>query len=336
MKDTGLTRRKLLAGVAAAGGSGATAGVGTASLFNERGLFGENTIAAGALDMEVTLGGSTSPSESAIKIDFSEAPRQGSKDITIGLPPGENNPAYLWVGAVSCPDGGAIGHALTLTLRYRDCGTGNDGDLIGTGDSLEEFASDLVKGVPLDASQTGGSHPGEQSCLTPDSEICLRLDWALAEDYSGDESVPLEFEFVGRQCRHADGTDNPFDEAPQSCDDDSIDGLSWFAFCPSAGNTLDHSQFSFTIDDHTVDLQDGPATLETVVLKHSTELWVFDDPDPQGEFTTLGESDYDQLANSFPPSERSNSCPCLNGNLGLKYDIVDGQATLDSLECSND
>lgn len=212
-----LSRRKLIAAVGGAGGTGLLLGAGTASVLADEESVLESIFTAGVLDLEVewTVAGASGSSEgtAAFAIELGRTERTGSATFTVRLPAdGPNNPAYAWLG-LTCPAPTDLNHALSLTLRYT-CG---DGGVIASG-TLLEVADALRNGVPLDGDCDSTATPGDQACLPPGDTIDLRLDWALDEDYVGKAATSLTFEFVGRQCRNQDGTTNPFPRV-EPCED---------------------------------------------------------------------------------------------------------------------
>jgi len=205
----------LLAGATVTGLVGAIGG-GTAALLSEKGTLGvlsdavslENSLSNGSLDLHVewnVAGGGRGSSEGAapLPIDVTEENQAGSATFALSLPGDANTPVYVWL-RTTCPDPIQPAEGLEVSLEY-----GNDETLFKSR-PLDEFATSLRNGVPLDPNRADILMPGEQECLRIDEELELRFDWALAEDFSGEASTSFAFEFVGRQCRHGDGTVNPF------------------------------------------------------------------------------------------------------------------------------
>ena len=213
-----LSRRRVLAALAAAGGTGALAGTGTAAVFRDA----ERThasITSGTVDLvvgyELLTGPGAGGPDSSGTVD---GPRvtlpvdslgpdddAGSMLLTFALPQrgdAVNNPAALWL-ATGCPEPAAtgLGEALRLTLSYADCETGARLGPIADG-SLREVSTALRGGRRID----GDPPTGALDCLT--DQVCLLAEYELA-GYVGSETVDLPLWASATQCRHATPT-NPF------------------------------------------------------------------------------------------------------------------------------
>ena len=228
-----LSRRKLLAGLATAGGAGGLVGTGTAAFFSDEELFANNSLNAGSLRLAV---GNDAESDSDRRIfEVGMDSPEGSTTFPVTLPEldrlgNENNPAYVWL-RTSCPDPEdppVIAESLDVTLSYA-CG---DGDVIASG-SVVRFKNALSDGIRLDPDCELNADP---DCLEPNDSVQLRLDWDLNDDYAGEEFTTLKFEFTAQQCRHNDGTRDPFPD--EECEL-PWHGISNIGFCSSSGDPID-------------------------------------------------------------------------------------------------
>ena len=224
-----VTRRRVLAAIAAAGGTGGFAwtasGAGTTAMLRDDEEF-EASLAAGTVDLtidyEILAGpGADTPERSGtvdgprVRLPIGALGADGTSGrtlFTFTLPQrgrAANNPAALWL-ATDCPDPAAtgLGEALRLTLSYADCETGARLGRIVDG-SLREVSTALRGGRRID----GDPATGPLDCLT--DRVCLLAEYELA-GYVGSETVDLPLWASATQCRHATPT-NPFagiDAAP--------------------------------------------------------------------------------------------------------------------------
>jgi hypothetical protein len=217
-----LSRRRVLAALATAGGAGVVTGSGTAAL-----LYDEERLTAavdvGAVDLavayEVTAGpnvGETGrangPTLTLPVADLTEATDSGRALLTVSLPnlaEAVNNPAAVWL-RLDCPPASALSEFLSIRLSYADCETGARGGTIADG-SLRSVADALRNGYLLDADPQTGS----VDCLT--DELCLLVEYWLDEAYVGQDTTALSFDIHGVQCRNDDTRANPFPQRT-SCD----------------------------------------------------------------------------------------------------------------------
>jgi hypothetical protein len=211
-----MTRRRVLAALAVAGGAGALTGSGTAAMLADSERSG-GSLTTGVVDLVVEYELLTGPG--AGTVTTVDGPRlrvpidglgyesaAGSMLVTFALPQTRNdpnNPAALWL-ASQCPTPGAttLGETLTLTLSYADCATGEPIRPIIQG-RLREVADQLQAGYRIDGAPLT---PGDD-CLT--DEVCLLLEYDL-DGYVGSEHLDLAFWFRAIQCRHAESQANPF------------------------------------------------------------------------------------------------------------------------------
>ena len=213
-----LSRRRVLAALAAAGGTGALAGTGTAAVFRDAER-SRASITAGIVDLVVaydllTGPGADGPDSSGtvdgphvtLPVDsLGPDDDAGSMLLTFALPQrgdAVNNPAALWL-ATDCPvpEATGLGEAIEVTVSYADCGSGTPLARIVSG-SLREVADDLRDGRRVDGDPT----TPEPDCLV--DEVCLLVEYELA-GYVGTETVEFPLWFAAVQCRHATPT-NPF------------------------------------------------------------------------------------------------------------------------------
>lgn len=330
-----LSRRKLLAGLGTAGVGGGLLGTGTAAFFSDEAIFANNRFSAGALRLAVGNDANSDSDERIFEVDVDASDPGGSTTFPVTLPAtdrqdNENNPAYVWFRTASCPDPNPteFAESLEVSLSYA---CGNEEVIVETQD-FACFKSRLRDGIRLDPECD--AEAAEPRCLDPEDSVELQLDWDLDSDYEGDESATLTFEFVAEQCRHSDGTVNPFPD--ESCGKD----ISWVAFC--ADENIAAEDIDYEIDGPELTLRSGPDSINAVLLKSATTLYEFTggtvpDSDSSGDdliFTTSGCGDgpggwdqmsYQQNGSEFEDTNRSNPSPC-PGDCGMfKYNVDDGE-----------
>jgi predicted ribosomally synthesized peptide with SipW-like signal peptide len=253
MSEREFTRRSVLAGATAAGVLGSIGG-GTVALLNDRESFSDR-ITSGILDLNVEWsvdGEESGDSEGVVPapIEVTEDDPSGAATLTPRLPGGENNPAYVWL-RTTCPDPALPATALQVELSYE-----NGGVIIGP-TSLLSFADTLRNGIPLDPDGDAQVAVGDQGCLSSDQDFDLRFRWWLDEDFSDEARTAFAFEFVGGQCRHADGTSNPFDTV-ESCD--AGHALSFLAF--GTDSDVDDTEIDPVIRGVNSWDEDGPVSVD--------------------------------------------------------------------------
>jgi hypothetical protein len=284
-----VSRRRVLAAIAAAGGTGGFAwtasGAGTTAMLRDDEEF-EASLTAGTLDLtieyEILAGPGADGPERSGTVD---GPRvrlpigalgvdepSGRTLLTFSLPQrgrAVNNPAALWV-ATRCPDPAAtsLGEALRLTLSYADCETGARVSRIADG-SLREVATALRGGRRID----GDPATGTLDCLI--DRVCLLAEYELV-GYVGSETVDLPLWASATQCRHATPT-NPFagiDAAPCPAGDictccRTLGKLELEAGAqPGLGeNTVDPGTYAFTegSSDYGLEIYDTATTDEGAI-----------------------------------------------------------------------
>ena len=224
-----LTRRRVLAALAAAGGAGALTGPGTVAMLRDTERFSGSATAstvdlvARTVDLRVEYKLLTGPGKGEqgtidgphvdLPIGSIEPGDKGSMLLTVALPQdgdAVNNPAALWL-ATDCPDSASteLAEAIQLTVSYADCAS--DDRLHRTADgsprevidgSLLEVAEEFRGGRRIDGDP---STPGDD-CLT--DTVCLLVEYELG-NYVGKETVGLPLRFAAVQCRHTT-PENPF------------------------------------------------------------------------------------------------------------------------------
>lgn len=216
MSKTRLNRRKLLSGIAVAGGAGSLVGGGTGALFTDEEVFESNTVRAsknvgGVVDVDVTV---------------EDLGKTGER-YRITLPDSDssartNNPAHIWLQTSACP------HPLDLardtqvevTVSY-DGGTTERS--IGSGSALRVL-NEFRDGYAV------GQNAGD-SCLKPGEEWVIEVEVTDVEGGNSDgEQLEFELEFLAQQCRYQSEFTNPLEEL-----DRCGKAISFVAFCGESG-----------------------------------------------------------------------------------------------------
>lgn len=344
-----LSRRKVLAGLASAGGTGALIGTGTMALIGDEALFANNSLYTGALRLAVG-NDAVDPDQRIFEVDMGD---EGCTAFPVSLPEtdgqgNETNPAYVWLGTPSCPNDppADFASALNVSLRYTCSETDPCSDSAETEPIIEEqnfgcFVDTLGSGIRLDPAVCSESTDTD-GCFAPGDSVDLRLDWKLDDDYEGDDTATLNFEFVAEQCRHNGGETSPF----PTTECDAGKDISWVAFCAdsssyddSGDNELNEGDVDFDINgpELTVSNIPDPDAFNAILLKNGTSLEEFT-PDsasevPSGDgdsasFTTVpcgpagwDVTSYPQNGNGFEGTDRSNDSPCLSDETGFKKEV---------------
>lgn len=194
MSDRELSRRQVLAGLTAAGSSGAFVGGGSAALLADEESFADNLAATGVVDLAVGWG--ADDGDATLSIDLSDGNTSGTGTIPVSLDAGgAGNPAYVWLRSTCPASTGGLADRIRATLSY-------EGETIAGPASLADVAERLRSGVLL-----GGG------CVDPDEDPAVTVEWELCDDltggYKGPGSAAVEFEFRARQCRNRSASD-PF------------------------------------------------------------------------------------------------------------------------------
>ncbi len=228
MGNRELSRRELLAGITAAGGSGALVGSSTAAVLSDRESFLDDFVSTGTLDLVVVWearedGSGSSEADDSVSLDLDGD--GGTIAFSVVLPDdGENNAAYGWF-RLTCPGPDVdFADSVDVVLRYED------GARIAEG-TLLEVADQLRNGVALYPGGDPTVPVAERDCLEPGETVGLILEYSFDDGPgrgSGDpnERVTFDLDVVGRQCRNRDGTTDPF-PAVESCDGPGGKGISF-------------------------------------------------------------------------------------------------------------
>lgn len=217
-----LSRRRVLAALATAGGAGVVTGGGTAALLNDDERL-TGAVGAGAVDLAVgyevlagpnagATGRHNGPTLELPVAGLTASDDSGTALVSVSLPDlpqSVNNPAAVWL-RLDCPPASALSEHLSVRLSYADCATGARGATIADG-SLRSVADGLRNGELLDADASTGS----VDCLT--DELCLLVEYWLNDEYVGTDATALSVDVYGVQCRNDETRANPFPRRP-SCD----------------------------------------------------------------------------------------------------------------------
>lgn len=336
MKESKLSRRKVLSAIAAAGSTGAVLGSGTAAKFHDTEELTTNTLAAGVVDMAVTWETDNGDSGSslggtALPITITDETVNGNPDVvvdlTVSLPGAENNPVYPWL-QLSCPEQSRLAGDLHVTLSYRG------GDEIESG-SLFEVASELRSGIPLSPNGTN-LDANQRDCLESDGTVDLVLTVDLPETYAGRESLSLEFHVHATQCRHNDGTTSPYPDFDGKCPEPPTDsdkkGISFIGFCSSNNPEPELVSVNSTTDTGqpvSVDWETG-TDVRAVVIKAGRYLTIYDYSDEMATSGTATPNDNDAAAyistddDAYKKGDESTPCTVaqrvIDGNTDATFD----------------
>ncbi|ELZ51800.1 hypothetical protein C464_00354 [Halorubrum coriense DSM 10284] len=197
-RPSGLSRRRLLAGIGGVGAVGMASGLGTGAYLSDRETFSNNVFGAG----EVGLTVDGVPTDGTVSLGPLTVDRTRSDDgpaperFAVGA---SANPVRVWL-ATPCPDGDRLGNALEVEVVV-------DGESVTDGyRPLAEVERDLAAGVRIDA-----------KCLGPDDDPIMVEVFpylpADSPDVSG-EATDLTVRLYAEQCRHVAEADaagsNPF------------------------------------------------------------------------------------------------------------------------------
>jgi|AntRauMinimDraft_4_1070384.scaffolds.fasta_scaffold00663_3 predicted ribosomally synthesized peptide with SipW-like signal peptide len=237
---SGVSRRRLLAGLGGVGAVGMASGAGTFAYLSDRETLASNEIGAGTLELQLLIG--DQPIEGPVTLDVSGIDRGASGDNTVNLRI-RTNPARVWL-ATDCPKhGDDLAEALEVRL------TVDSRSVSGSWQPFASFRRSFFDGLRLD-----------DGCLPPDVDVPVTLHWRLPADVDDSlEGLRTEFTFelYAEQCRHVSedeaATSNPF--AGRVCDgpDEPEECLS----CEEFGKA-DDIDGSLEIDD-VIDLVELPS-----------------------------------------------------------------------------
>ena len=318
-----LTRRRVLAALAAAGGAGALTGTGTAAMLRDTERFG-GSMTAGMVDLTVEYELLTGPGAGGPDGQGTiDGPRvdlpigsldtddsSGSMLLTFALPQdgdAVNNPAALWLAAdCPVPASTALAEAIRVTVSYADCASGDRLHRIADG-SLRAFADDLRGGYRVDGDL---STPGD-GCLA--DTVCLLLEYELGS-YVGRETVDLPVWFAAVQCRHT-APENPFagsETGPCPAADP----------CPCC-RTLGKLEFEEGTQPGLGDSYAEPGTYAFTEGDANYGLEIYDTADTDGERETVGVAF--RLVNLAGGTAPALCTVAVKGGTGFEqYDRADG------------
>lgn len=204
-RPSGVSRRRLLAGIGGIGAVGLASGLGTGAYLADRETFSNNTFGAGTVELLVN----DEPTSGTFSVDVSGIDRGDSSvelsrtsSYEIGA---RTNPVRVWL-ATECVRADPLSRELEVNVLV-------DGTSITGGyDRLVNVRDELYTGERID---TG--------CLDPEDTVLVEVDWELpvnAADVGG-ETTALTFQLYAEQCRHTTEADaeavNPF--AGRVCDE---------------------------------------------------------------------------------------------------------------------
>lgn len=272
---SGLTRRRLLAGLGGVGAIGMASGAGTFAHFSDAEAFADNAFGAGDVDIDVWLDascrGCVVNDDGRVRFGFDDIDR-GDDGHTVLSVDVQTNPSRLWLGTQCLPVPDPLGDAIEATLTV--------GGFSQSG-SLSDLRRQFAGGLRLD------DLDGD-ACLDPTSgPLEIVLDWRLptgTPDSVAESETSFDIQLYAEQCRHVSEDEavgsNPFaafapcDEPPACvvCDDDN------------GGESVNLQTLTFRYEGT------DSAHLEIVSTKGNTSGVLFaGDVQPADEFTIDGE-----------------------------------------------
>ena len=300
MDKPDLTRRQVLSGIAVSGGAGALTGRGTTGLYSDGELFTNNSVTAststaGVVDLDVAVD-SLGDADGLV--------------YTVEVPDlANNNPSYIWVQPVTCPDPIDAADDVNVELRV-EC---------PDSDETVTIAEGTLRGV-IDGLRTNAGEPlrcsGETArCFEPGENVELVLE---VTGSGTTEDFAFELEFYAEQCRYNSGATTPFDSLAQ-CDtgDETTPakGISWIAFCSGSDVALAptiHDPGDFDDDGAPRSLTwETDAGVKYVVVKSGQNFTIYDysgGSTTTDTVTTGGNDDADFYGSE--PSDSRSSDPC--------------------------
>jgi predicted ribosomally synthesized peptide with SipW-like signal peptide len=185
-RPSGLSRRRLLAGIGGVGAVGMASGIGTGAYLSDRETFPNNVFGAGEVGLTVDgvpTSGTVAVGPLAVdRTTFDDRPAPERFEVGASA-----NPVRVWL-ATECPDGDRLGNALEVEVTV-------DGASLTDGyRPLAEVERGLATGVRIDA-----------ACLDPDGgPIVVEVAPYLPADSPdvGGEATDLTFRLYAEQCRH--------------------------------------------------------------------------------------------------------------------------------------
>ena len=204
-RPSGMSRRRLLAGIGGIGAVGMASGLGTGAYLADRDTFSNNVFGAGTV--ELLVNGELTDGTVAVDVSGIDRGDSGRERFDVGA---QTNPVRIWL-ASECVPSDALSRALEVDIRV------DDASLTGGYGPLADVRDDLLTGERID----GG-------CLDPEDTVALDVYWRLpadAPDSVANDSTSLAFLLYAEQCRHIDeptaAASNPF--ADRVCDDGEDD-----------------------------------------------------------------------------------------------------------------
>lgn len=316
MSKTRLNRRKLLSGIAVAGGAGSLVGGGTGALFTDEEVFESNTVRAsknvgGVLELEVTV---------------EDLDNTGER-YRISLPDGDsstgtNNPAHIWLRTSECPTPLDLARdtQVEATVSY-DGGTTETS--IGSGSALRvlnEFRDGYAVG-----------QYANDLCLKPGEEWVIDVEVTGVEgSYSDSDQLGFELEFFAQQCRYEFEFANPFEELVR-CGK----AISYVSFCGASGMEPTISNLNSTTEPTVVDWATNADV--TYVVVYGGDNWtIYDYSDEQRTEGTAktGDDPESDFFGVIEGADKSHPCDVADDKFGdgsgfdgesikFEYDEVD-------------
>jgi hypothetical protein len=293
----GLTRRRLLYGLTATS-VGGSAGVGATGMFSDSETVASTT-GTGIVDLEAAWEESertvTGEGDEGTETARFWLPHRGGVNNHRG---GVNNPAYVWV-RTQCP-GGDFEDDLSVEVVLE---TNEDTYELADG-TLGEIRAEFGGGRflhALDGDDPGALQPRSSDERGDEGTWALRFEWE-GDGVVGTGSVAFNVTFHAVQARNLTvaEAETTYDPGWEACDDDEEDddggdddeGFSYVAF--GANETLTEGDFAvlerngFTLE---YELAESAPDVEEIAIKQSTTLYVFTDPDPDGDTVEMTDAD---------------------------------------------
>ncbi|WP_144900850.1 hypothetical protein [Halobellus captivus] len=326
VRGAGLSRRKLLYGVAAVGAA-AGSGSGVAAFLTDEERT-RSTFAAGTLDLDVDVQRPEAWSDGSYtgSIGVHES-KTAEFDLSI-----DTNPAYVWL-LTPCPTCEPIESNLDVRLELTSPSAGT---VVLFEGSFRSFREQFSSGGPLST-----------DALPSDEIWTASFTWTLLAPTDSD--IEFGFSFRAVQARHLGNPldyefDRPdCDDCPEEPDPECGKDISFAAFC--SDEQIDEDDLSFALkrcgdtDRYaTLEVTEIPDHVDEVLLKYATNLDVFEYDGESTPFTvtTGGRSEdltfvdtYEQQGGEYPESgdpPRRNSDPC-PGSYWVKVDADGGVET---------
>jgi len=193
-RPSGLSRRRLLAGIGGIGAVGMASGLGTGAYLADRETFRDNAFGAGTV--ELLVNGALTDGTVAVDVSGIDRGHSGRERFDVGA---QTNPVRVWI-ASECVPSDALSRALEVDLRV------DDASLTGGYGPLADVRDELLTGERID----GG-------CLDPEDTVAVDVRWRLPADVPdslANDSTSLAFLLYAEQCRHVDEANaagsNPF------------------------------------------------------------------------------------------------------------------------------